>query len=533
MKILQAGAVILLLGFSSARLHAQSPAPTPPTFPKRSVALAFVGAWLKYKTFIAPLLAKYHFHATLFIDDPVPLPVADALGKLEPLMTWPDIAACSGTFEIGNFTAYAENEKGGWIGWPRPEQIRQLEVVEQRCDDDGVAKPGTIFYPPGMADPSIFQFLADRGYSMGLTILPPETIDFYKPPVYHPLLVPCLLEPTLFYKAVDMVRSHDFPRDRILVIVFDAPYTRLSWEAIAARLRFLSEQKFNVLSIGDLAGYAGDAMRATRYWDMRYAEPGQGLVFTLDPYTKHWYMEKVAPVVSVSRSGPPEEPPASSALALQLEERMVPKLDFDRVPLEACLTALGQPPAGSHGEVQPVSFVIDPGVDVSTPVTLHLINAPYAEVLRYISRLAGVRFSIERYAITVNAPANRTGNIGTITPGSMNEEIDLETTNIPHIDFTNASLDSVMNLLTQKLSAATGGSTQLAFVADPALNVSKAVTLHVKNMPFTEVLRYVGEAAKTDFVIEQYAIYAQPKAPKANEPAPDFYAAPTPFALVR
>jgi len=178
-------------------------------------------------------------------------------------------------------------------------------------------------------------------------------------------------------------------------------------------------------------------------------------------------------------------------------------------------------------------FVVDPAVDVSTPVTLHLINAPYAEALRYISRLAGVTFSIERYAITVDTPVNRTGNIGTITPGSMNEEIDLETANIPRVDFTDASLDSVMNLLTQKLNAATGGSVQLAFVADPTLNVSKAVTLHAKNMPFTEVLRYVGEGANADFVIDRYAIYARTKRSRTDDPAPDVYAAPTPFALVR
>jgi hypothetical protein len=531
-KILQAGAVILLLGLPSAPLLAQSPTPPPAVFPKRSVAIAFLGSRLKLKTYIAPLLEKYHFRATLFVDDPAP-PVVDDLGTGERHLTWPEIAGLSGTFEIGNFTAHPEDETGGWYGWPRPEQIRQLEVVEQRCNAAGLGKPSMIFYPQGVADPSIFQFLSDRGYSMGLTLLPPRVIDFYNPVVYHPLLVPCLMDPTLFYEAVDKVRSQDFPRDRILVIVFDPPHTMLSWEAVAARLSFLSKEKFNVLSIGDLAGYAGDAMRATRYWDMRYAESGSGLRFTLDPRTQHWYMVNVAPLVSVPRTGPPEEPAASGALAMQLERRIMPQVNFDRMPLEACIDALGQPPAGSQGQTAPVSFVVEPAVDVSTPITLHLINTPYTEVLRYISRLAGVTFSIERYAITVNTPANRTGNIGTITPGSMNRAIDFETTNISHLDFTDASVDAVMNLLSRKLNDATGGSIRLTFVADPALNVSKAVTLHVKNMPFMEVLRYVGDLAATDFAIEQYAIYARPKPPKANEPAPDVYAAPTPFALVR
>jgi hypothetical protein len=532
MKTLQAGAVTLLLGFSHAVLLAQSPAMPGAIFPKRSVALAFLGSRLKLETVIAPLLEKYHFHATFFVDDPPP-PVADDLGTGERHMTWPEIAALSGMFEIGNFTARPQSENGQWSNWPRPEQIRQLEFVEQRCNAAGISKPTALFYPMGMADPGIFQFLADKGYTMGLTMLPPSTIDFYSPSIYHPLLAPCITDPSVFYKAMDQARSHDFTQDRIPVVAFGGSPSALGWGEITARLRFLADAKFNVISIGELAGYTGDAMRAKRYWDMRYAECGSGIVCTLDPSTRHWYMVKVAPAASETRTGPQEHPLALGALAMKLEGQIVPKLDFDRVPLEACLNALGQPPAGPQGNVQPVSFVVDPAVDVSTPVTLHLINAPYAEALRYISRLAGVTFSIERYAITVDTPVNRTGNIGTITPGSMNEEIDLETANIPRVDFTDASLDSVMNLLTQKLNAATGGSVQLAFVADPTLNVSKAVTLHAKNMPFTEVLRYVGEGANADFVIDRYAIYARTKRSRTDDPAPDVYAAPTPFALVR
>jgi len=52
-------------------------------------------------------------------------------------------------------------------------------------------------------------------------------------------------------------------------------------------------------------------------------------------------------------------------------------------------------------------------------------------------------------------------------------------------------------------------------------------------MPMTEVLRYVGELGRADFEIEQYAIVARPRKPKPNEPAPEIYAAPTPFALVQ
>jgi hypothetical protein len=479
---------------------------------------------------------------------------------------------------------------------------------------------------------------------MGLKKLPPNVVDFYRPEIDHPLLIPSLADTNLFYKAIDLARSHDFPHDRILVLAFVDPHETFGWGWIGPYLRFLHDQKFTVLSIGDLAGYvdAGDAMRSKRYWDMRYAESGPSSVFfTFDRFSRHWYMDwAIHPEEEpAAASDPPEPPHAPSPLETQLDTEILPKLDFDGIPLQSCIDFLRQQPGEAQGNLPPLNFVlaggvdastpitlhlvdvplmevvryladlasatlesdryaitlspeaagtarptaktpasllqitaldnlilpeidlkaatlgtalealrsqaqsasttripdfvIEPGVDLSIPVTLHLIGAPYTEALRYVSRLAGVGFSIDRYAISVTPTANPGGEISQVTPASLTEMADLETANIASLSFTDASLDSVMELLSQKLLLASGGTTRLTFVAEPGLNVSVPVTLHVENIPFTEALRYVGQLADVHFVIERYAISVRHRVAPAAEPTPEPYAAPTPFALVQ
>jgi len=638
MNTLRSHAVALYALFAccNAALLAQDAGPQAIVFPKRVVALAFLGSRLKFKTVIAPLLSQYHFHATLFVDEPRPS-VADDLGTGMRHMTWPEIANLSGTCGIGNFTAHPETENGEWTMWPRPEQLRELDTVERHCEAAGIPKPDAVFYPMGMADPGIFQLLVEKGYSAGLLRLPPRKIDFYIPAIDHPLLIPSVVDPVDFYPAADQARSSRFPRDRILVLTLDSPSNNLGWGGISARLKFLADEKFTVLSIGDVLSYAkaGAAMRARRYWDMRYAEPGAGLVFSEDPKTEHWYMDRVAQLSPEPSAEPPPRPHIPTPLERRLDAIILPRVDFAELPLNQCIDFLSEASgqaapvnfliAGSLDVSTPISlrlanvplleviryladlanasysvdayavtlsprpaaswrpsvktpatflqiaalenltlpevhlkgatlgaaldslhrqaqsrcaasvpdFVIDPDVDLSTPLTLELTQAPYTEILRYVSFLAGVSFSVERHAISVSTAPNPAGAIGPITPASDTESIDLEDTKIPQLDVTDATLDSVMEFLTHKLEAASGGAIHLPFVADPALKLSTPVTLHVRNMPMTEVLRYVGELGRADFEIEQYAIVARPRKPKPNEPAPEIYAAPTPFALVQ
>ena len=104
-------------------------------------------------------------------------------------------------------------------------------------------------------------------------------------------------------------------------------------------------------------------------------------------------------------------------------------------------------------------------------------------------------------------------------PGAATEK-QLQQLVLPKVDFSNATLDSTLDALRQQASKASGGKIEPNFVVQPGVNVSTPVTLHLAQVPFTEVLRYVGELVKADFVVDRYAITVKPKvATPAPSPA--------------
>jgi len=98
-----------------------------------------------------------------------------------------------------------------------------------------------------------------------------------------------------------------------------------------------------------------------------------------------------------------------------------------------------------------------------------------------------------------------------VPPGAKIEK-QLQTLILPTVDFQDATLDSVLDALKKQASKASGGKTEVNFVVQPGVNASTAVTLHLSNIPFREVLRYIGELVNADFVVDRYAITVKPKA---------------------
>ncbi len=89
---------------------------------------------------------------------------------------------------------------------------------------------------------------------------------------------------------------------------------------------------------------------------------------------------------------------------------ILPKVSFNQATLADALEYLRQQ-AKSVGGVQ-TSFVLQPGVDGSLPITLSLEQIPFTEVLRYIGDLAQVRFDIDQYAISVRPRGGAGGGGG-------------------------------------------------------------------------------------------------------------------------
>lgn len=88
-----------------------------------------------------------------------------------------------------------------------------------------------------------------------------------------------------------------------------------------------------------------------------------------------------------------------------LEKTIVPEISFKEVPLNAVLDYFAKP-----GKDRPaLNFIrIYPKETGEKIINLQLTEVPLKVALDYIGQIAGVQFIPDRYAIRVEAPANKT-----------------------------------------------------------------------------------------------------------------------------
>lgn len=107
--------------------------------------------------------------------------------------------------------------------------------------------------------------------------------------------------------------------------------------------------------------------------------------------------------------------------------------------------------------------------------------------------------------------------------GAGEMEKQLQALILDKVEFKDASVGSVLDYLKQNAARASKEKINVSFVVQvpAAVMDSKKVTLSLRNLPFTEVLRYLGELTGFQFVIEKYAILVREKteAPSSAQPA--------------
>ena len=106
------------------------------------------------------------------------------------------------------------------------------------------------------------------------------------------------------------------------------------------------------------------------------------------------------------------EIPAGAKMEKQLQALILPKVEFKDATLDSALEALKQLASKASEGKTVVNFVVQPGVNVSAPVTLHLNNIPFREAIRYVGELVGAEIVIDRYAILVKPKATATPAAG-------------------------------------------------------------------------------------------------------------------------
>jgi len=95
-------------------------------------------------------------------------------------------------------------------------------------------------------------------------------------------------------------------------------------------------------------------------------------------------------------------------------------------------------------------------------------------------------------------------------PGAKMEQR-LALLTLPKVEFKDATLDSVLDALRKLAAKASEDKITINFVVQPGVNVSTPITLSLHNVPFTEVLKYLGGLANAEFAVGQYAITVKPK----------------------
>lgn len=229
----------------------------------------------------------------------------------------------------------------------------------------------------------------------------------------------------------------------------------------------------------------------------------------------------------MEESAPPVTPglPPTAQQTRALESTVIASVDFEKAPLPEVLEVIASQAAAASRDVEKPCFVPYPGVNVLQTINLHAAGIPLTELLGYAGDLAGVDFVPGRYAMAV---LPRVGGGGTLqpktppTPGQMNA---LHALMVPKLEFKDASLGTVLDFLR---GAAVRAQMQVSFIIEPGVNLLTPVTIDLENVPFTEALRYTGEAAHVEIAVERYAIVVRSK-----RAAPGAEPAPTPFALVK
>jgi hypothetical protein len=81
------------------------------------------------------------------------------------------------------------------------------------------------------------------------------------------------------------------------------------------------------------------------------------------------------------------------------------------------------------------------------------------------------------------------------------------------VEFKEATLGSALDYLKQVVARVSEGKAAVNFIVQlPDDQVkTQTVTLNVTNIPFTEVLRYIGGLANVQFEYEKYAVVVKAK----------------------
>jgi hypothetical protein len=103
---------------------------------------------------------------------------------------------------------------------------------------------------------------------------------------------------------------------------------------------------------------------------------------------------------------------SSSSLQRQLEETIIPEVNVRDAAAADVIDFLQTESQKRSGDKTPINFVWQAPEDAKTAkVTLNLRGVPLADVLKYVTESAGLRYRIDTYAIVIYKPLPAATNV--------------------------------------------------------------------------------------------------------------------------
>ncbi|KUG09154.1 polysaccharide deacetylase family protein [Solirubrum puertoriconensis] len=228
--------------------------------PDKLVVLTFDDASLSHATYVAPLLKRYGFGATFFVCEFREPPFADKT----KYMSWEQIRQLDRMgFEVGSHTLTHRH-----VNKLSREQIAaELDSIETRCRQYGIARPTTFAYPGYDTHPLALEVLRERGYQFARTGGSKQGYTrAYAPAADHPYLVPSYSTTgnnrEQVYEALKQAKD-----GRVVVLtIHGVPDAAHDWVSTPPALfeeylRYLKAKRYRVIALRELGRYV-DVPRA-------------------------------------------------------------------------------------------------------------------------------------------------------------------------------------------------------------------------------------------------------------------------------
>ena len=102
-----------------------------------------------------------------------------------------------------------------------------------------------------------------------------------------------------------------------------------------------------------------------------------------------------------------------------------------------------------------------------------------------------------------------------------NLEASLNNINIPAVDFRDVTVREAVAFVAQKVQEISGGkqSVNVVWMVPPEMTEGTRVTLSLRNVPASEVLRYIGDASNLRFTYDARALKIRPMTKPSGEAA--------------